>query len=180
MAIDLYLNTSGERAATYLLSLRPDKTVARWEVDGYQVSPRIWGSAIRLSIVATLHRGGEWDVALCSVLLLELDTDRCLLRLASDNPGEPELLLLSWLLEGARRAWPGDIETQLETLQQEMRSRPGSIRGLTAEQEALARQLAARDDMTWSEIGDEVGMDGDHLRKLLKVGARRRGRPAGR
>lgn len=135
MTIDLYLNASAKRIANHLLNLRPDGALGSWKVESYQIVPRIYETAIRLSILAFVRRQSDAGMLIATVLLQELDTDRCMLSLSA-NPTltmtgdgkeaiahgwEPEIALFAWLLGKSRlrRAYP-EIDDQLAELAAEL------------------------------------------------------------
>ncbi|MEI2692645.1 MAG: hypothetical protein V9H69_24135 [Anaerolineae bacterium] len=72
MEIELHLNASAQQVAGRLFSLRPDGPIAGWDVAGYYAKPNKAGTAITLSIVASLRRPGDADAALVSVQVREL------------------------------------------------------------------------------------------------------------
>lgn len=172
MAIDLYLNASAERIANHLQSLQPDGDLASWEVKSYQVCPRTWGTARRLSILAGLRRPGEVDVLTAYVLLQELDTDRCMLSISAN----PTLTTPTLTADGEKAIEEARGEG-LNAEQQRVKLLTMTARGQEVIKETVAHGwepeialfawLLSKARRAWPEIDDQLA----ELDKKLGAGA---------
>ncbi|MFZ2358205.1 MAG: hypothetical protein WA040_02560 [Anaerolineae bacterium] len=172
MAIDLYLDASALRVANYLRSLQPDGELASWEVESYQVFPRIVGTAIRLSILAGLRRPGEADLLMAQVLLQELDTDRCMLSISAN----PTLTTPTLTADGEKAIEEARSEG-LDAEQQRVKLLTMTARGQEVIKETVAHGwepeialfawLLNKARPAWPEIDDQL----EELNKKLGAGA---------
>ncbi len=141
MHITLDIDARAEAAADILLALSPPVSLAGWDVANLYVVPSaVGGTAITLSILASLCQPADADAALASVQVRERGAQRCRLAIRSDGATEPERALVAWLLDEARRAWP-EIEPQLDTLARKARVK-GNVRGTSSVTDANAREAA--------------------------------------